>query len=183
MEYHVSTPLLPDDIKRFRIGDILYLSGTIFTARDKAHQKLLMVKSKKDLPFAPSAMALYHCGPLMKKTPRGWQVVTAGPTTSSRMNPFEDTLIKKYGVRFIIGKGGMDEKTQDALAKYQAVYTAFTGGAGVVAADAVVSVPAVYWLDELGMTEAVWVFQVKNFGPLVVAMDCRGNSLYQKCKE
>jgi tartrate/fumarate subfamily iron-sulfur-dependent hydro-lyase beta chain len=98
------------------------------------------------------------------------------------MELFEDRFLKRFGIRIIIGKGGMGEKTQQALAKYKAVYTSFTGGAGALAADSVETVVDVFWLKELGMPEAVWLFQMKDFGPLVVSMDAHGKSLYQKQK-
>jgi tartrate/fumarate subfamily iron-sulfur-dependent hydro-lyase beta chain len=179
MEYHLTTPIPNDTIKKLHIGDIIYLTGKIFTARDEAHRVMLQ-KEKKDLPFNPSEMALYHCGPLMKKTTKGWQVISAGPTTSGRMDLFEDQFIEKFGINIIIGKGGMGEKTKKALRKHGAIYTAYTGGAGALVAEKVEDVPAVYWLDEFGMPEAVWIFTVKEFGPLVVAMDAHGKSLYRE---
>lgn len=179
MEYHLKLPVSSGDIKKLHVGDIIFVSGSIFTARDEAHL-MMLEKEKNSLSFDPSEMALYHCGPLMKKTDGVWQVVSAGPTTSSRMEIFEDEFIEKYGVNIIIGKGGMGSRTQKALQKGDAVYTAYTGGAGALAADKVEEVPDVYWLDELGMPEAVWIFEVKEFGPLVVAMDSYGDSLYSK---
>ena len=124
-------------------------------------------------------MALFHCGPLMKKNGKKWKVVSAGPTTSSRMEIFEDKFIENFCINIIIGKGGMGEKTKKTLEKNTCVYASFTGGAGVLAADKVEEVLDVYWLDELGMTEAVWIFKVKEFGPMVVAMDSHGKSLYK----
>jgi len=179
LEYHFKLPVSTEDIKKLNVGDTIYISGKIFTARDEAHHKLLET-DKNNLPFDPSEMALYHCGPLMKKTNKGWQVVSAGPTTSSRMEIFEDKFIEKYGINIIIGKGGMGEKTERALQRYNVVYTAYTGGAGALAAEKVKEVPAVYWLEELGMPEAVWIFEVNEFGPLVVAIDSHGRSLYKK---
>ena len=178
MEYHLEIPLTAETVKKLHIGDVLYITGKIFTARDEAH-KIMLHKEKTDLPFNPSEMALYHCGPLMKKTPRGWNTISAGPTTSGRMELFEDRFIEKYGITVIIGKGGMGEKTKKALQKHNAVYTAYPGGAGALAADRVKDVHAVYWLDELGMPEAVWIFEVEEFGPLIVAMDSHGNSIYK----
>jgi len=140
----------------------------------------LLEADKSSLPFDPSEMALFHCGPLMKKTDTEWQVVSAGPTTSSRMEIFEDKFIEKYGINIIIGKGGMGDRTEKALQRYNAVYTAYTGGAGALAAEKVKEVPAVYWLEELGMPEAVWIFKVEEFGPLVVAIDSHGRSIYKK---
>ena len=178
MDYHVNLPLNQEMVKKMHVGDVLYLTGDIFTARDEAH-KVMLEKKTDDLPFTPSKMALYHCGPLMKKTTTRWEAVSAGPTTSGRMELFEDKFIEKYHITCIIGKGGMGEKTKNALQKFGAVYTAYTGGAGALAADKIVKVPAVYWLEEFGMPEAVWIFTVKDFGPLVIAMDAHGKSLYK----
>jgi tartrate/fumarate subfamily iron-sulfur-dependent hydro-lyase beta chain len=177
MEYHFDIPVTSDKIKKLRVGDIIYISGKIFTARDEAHAKML--KAGK-LPFNPSEMALYHCGPLMEKKGNGWKVVSAGPTTSGRMEIFEDKFMKKYGINIIIGKGGMGKKTKKALQKNTGVYTSYTGGAGALAAYHIEDVPAVYWLNKLGMPEAVWIFNVKEFGPLVVAMDSHGGSIYRE---
>ena len=179
MEYHLKLPVSSEDIKKLHVGDIIFVSGSIFTARDEAHL-MMLEKEKNSLSFDPSEMALYHCGPLMKKTDGVWQVVSAGPTTSSRMEIFEDEFIEKYGVNIIIGKGGMGKRTKKALEKHVGVYTAYTGGAGALAADKVEEVPGVYWLDELGMPEAVWIFKVKEFGPIVVAMDSYGKSIYDR---
>ena len=180
MEYHLNVPVKSDEIKKLRIGDIVYLTGTLFTARDEAHHMML---EKDKISFNPSDMGLYHSGPLMKKDGGKWQVVSAGPTTSSRMEIFEDKFIEKYGVNIIIGKGGMGDRTTKALKRYTSVYMAYTGGAGALAAEKVEEVPDVFWLDELGMPEAVWIFKVKDFGPLVVAMDSHGDSIYENLKK
>lgn len=179
MEYHIQLPATLKDISQLHVGDFIYISGDIFTARDEAHHKLLNME-KSNIPFNIADKALYHCGPLMKQLGDEWQVVSAGPTTSSRMEIFEDKFIEKIGTKIIIGKGGMGDRTQEALEKFTCVYTAYTGGAGALAADRVKNVPAVYWLEELGMPEAVWIFNVKEFGPLIVAMDSHGNSIYKK---
>ena len=176
MEYHLKTPIDSENIKKLRVGDIVYLSGTVFTARDAAHEIML---ENKDVPFDTSDMALYHCGPLMKKEKGEWKVVSAGPTTSSRMELFEYNFIKKFKTNFIIGKGDMGKNTQKALQKYISVYTSYTGGAGALAADSIKKVKDVYFLDKLGMAEAVWIFEVKEFGPLIVAMDSYGGSIYK----
>jgi len=180
-EYHFDLPISANDVKKLHAGDLMYISGFIFTARDEAHH-IMLKKNKKDVPFNPFKMALYHCGPLMKKVDDVWHVISAGPTTSSRMEIFEDDFIKKFGINLIIGKGGMGIHTHKALQKYGAVYTSFTGGAGALAADKIKEVSDVYWLDELGMPEAVWIFRVKEFGPLVVAMDSYGASIYSMSK-
>jgi fumarate hydratase subunit beta len=178
MEYHLTLPVPSPMIKKIHVGDIIYITGNIFTARDEAH-KMMLQKEKKSLPFNPSEMALYHCGPLMKKVQNKWQVVSAGPTTSGRMELFEDKFIEKFNVNIIIGKGGMGERTKDALQRYTAIYVAYSGGAGALAAECIEETTAVYWLEEFGMPEAVWIFTVKEFGPLIVAMDSYGKTLYK----
>ena len=182
MEYHLNLPASKEEIKKLKIRDVVYVTGKIFTARDEAHH-MMLEKDKSSLPFDPSEMALFHCGPLMKKEKGKWQVVSAGPTTSSRMEIFEDKFIEKFGINIIIGKGGMGERTEKALQKYICVYTSYTGGAGALAADKVEEVPRVYWLEELGMPEAAWIFKVKEFGPLVVAIDSHGESIYRNLKK
>jgi fumarate hydratase subunit beta len=177
MRYRFSLPISKNDIKKLNVGDIIYISGCIFTARDVAH-KMLLETDINTMTFDPSRMALFHCGPLIKENKQGYEVLSAGPTTSSRMELFENEFIKNFNIQIIIGKGGMGEKTRKALQKYGAVYTSYPGGAGVLAADKITEVVGVYWLEELGMTEAIWLFKVKDFGPLVVGMDSKGKSLY-----
>jgi fumarate hydratase subunit beta len=179
LEYHENLPLSSNVLKKLRLNDIIYVTGNIFTARDSAHMKMKGMEVK-DLPFNPSAMALYHCGPLMRKQKNRWIVISAGPTTSARMEEFEDVFLKRFGIHFIIVKGGMGKRTIKSLKKTGSVYAAFPGGAGVLAAEKITNVTQVYWLEELGMPEAVWIFEVKEFGPLVVAIDSRGQSLYQR---
>lgn len=178
MEYHVSLPFSSEFVKKLKINDVLYVTGKIFTARDSAHLKIRGLKPA-DLPFDPSGMGLYHCGPLMKKENDRWIAVSAGPTTSSRMEEFEDILLDRFDVHLIIGKGGMGQRTSKALKKTGSVYAAFPGGAGVLAAEKITKVADVFWLEELGMPEAVWVLEVTELGPLVVAMDSTGQSLYR----
>ncbi len=177
MEYHAALPVSSDFLKKLHVNDILYVTGKLFTARDCAHEKMRAM-DPKDLPFDPSGMALYHCGPLMKQEQGKWTVVSAGPTTSSRMEDVEDIILDRFAVHMIIGKGGMGERTAKALKKTGSVYAAFPGGVGVLAAEKIIGVSQVFWLEELGMPEAVWILEVKEFGPLVVAMDSHGNSLY-----
>ena len=114
MEYHFNLPVSLENIRKLKVGDIIYISGKIFTARDEAHHKMLNAE-KNTLLFNPSDMALFHCGPLMKKKLGKWEVVSAGPTTSSRMEIFEDQFIEKFGINIIIGKGGMGKRTETAL--------------------------------------------------------------------
>jgi fumarate hydratase subunit beta len=182
MEYHVNLPIPSDMLRQLRVNDVLFVTGSMFTARDCAHEKMRGMKPT-DLPFNPSGMGLYHSGPLMKKENGAWVALSAGPTTSSRMEDVEDVILDRYGIHLIIGKGGMGERTRKALKKTGSVYAAFPGGAGVLAAEKIIRVPEVYWLEELGMPEAVWILEVKEFGPLVVAMDSSGASLYRSKTE
>lgn len=158
--------------------DVVYLSGVVVTARDQAHRRALeFFKDKKKLPVNLEGLAVFHCGPVVKKNADQWVVVAAGPTTSTRMEGVEAQFIEGSKVRMIIGKGGMGQLTAEALAKFGAVYCVFTGGAAVLAAQTVKRVLSVNWLD-LGEPEAMWQFEVDKFGPLVVALDTRGGNLF-----
>ena len=177
--YRLSTPISEETVRKLQVNDTVYLSGTIVTARDAAHRRALRFhKQGKQLPVDLDGLAVFHCGPLMKEGADGWSVVAAGPTTSSRMEPFEDEFIENFRVRVVVGKGGMGKKTADAMKRYGAVYGAFTGGAAVLAAKAVKQVKGVEWSD-LGMPEAMWILEVEDFGPLTVAIDTHGNNLFE----
>lgn len=177
--YKLKTPISEEDVRQLKVNDTLYLTGTIVTARDAAHKKALdLHKDGVQMPIDLRGLAVFHSGPIIKRAGDGWKVVAAGPTTSSRMEPFEEDFIKNFKVRVVVGKGGMGKKTVDAMKRYGAVYGAFTGGAAVLAAKAIKQVKGVYWSD-LGMPEAMWVLQVEEFGPLTVAIDSHGNSLFE----
>lgn len=174
------TPILEKDIRRLRVGDIVFVTGTLFTARDAAHRRMVhYLKEMRQLPFRFDGLPLYHCGPLVRKVNGEWSVLAAGPTTSMRMEPFEDEVIRNLGVRLVIGKGGMGERTRKTLREFGAAYAVFTGGTAVLAAEHVKKVKQVEWLD-LGVPEAVWVFEVEAFGPIVIGIDSDGNSLFEK---
>ncbi|WMW23319.1 FumA C-terminus/TtdB family hydratase beta subunit [Methanolobus mangrovi] len=176
MEYRLTTPLQKEDIGKLKAGDIVYLSGTIFTARDEAHARILeMYQEKEELPFDLEGSVIYHCGPLMKEDEGKWEVVAAGPTTSARMSKMTPKLLEIHEVRAFVGKGGMDNVT-DAM-ENKAVYLAFTGGCAALAAISIEKVNTVHWLD-LGMPEAVWELEVNEFGPLVVGIDSHNNDLF-----
>jgi len=177
--YKLQTPLSEADIRKLKVNDVVYISGIIFTARDQAHRRALeLAKEGKKPPIDMTGLAVFHCGPIVKKEGDKWIAVAAGPTTSTRMDLFEDEFIKNFGVRVVIGKGGMGKKTTDAMKQHGAIYGAFTGGAAVLAAKAVKNVKNVEWLD-LGMPEALWIFEVEEFGPLTVAIDSHGNNLFE----
>jgi tartrate/fumarate subfamily iron-sulfur-dependent hydro-lyase beta chain len=176
--HHLTTPLGRDDIMDLQAGDIVYLSGTIYTARDEAHLRILeLTYEGKPLPFDLEGAVLYHCGPLMQKEGGGWRTVAAGPTTSARMTDMTPQVLDNYNVRAIIGKGGM--KNIALVLEDRCVYLAYTGGCAALAVDMIKDVRDVHWLD-LGMPEAVWVLEVENFGPLVVGVDAKGRDLYEE---
>ena len=180
--YKFKTPISEEEIRKLRVNDVLYVSGTMFTARDQAHKRALeCFKQGKPLPLSLEGLAVFHCGPIVKKKEDRWTIVAAGPTTSTRMEIFEDEFIKNFRVKVIIGKGGMGKRTTEAMAKYGAVYGAFTGGAAILAAKAIKSVRTVEWLD-LGMPEAMWILEVEEFGPLAIAIDSHGNNLFEDVK-
>lgn len=176
--YHFKTPISEEDVRKLKVNDVLYVTGTIVTARDQAHRRALeYFQQQKPLPLNLEGLAVFHCGPVVSKQGEKWIAVAAGPTTSTRMDIFEDEFIKNFKVRVVIGKGGMGKKTTDAMAKYGAVYGAFTGGAAILAAKAIKKVKGVEWLD-LGTPEALWIFEVEDFGPLAVAIDSHGNNIF-----
>ncbi|MDG6243857.1 MAG: FumA C-terminus/TtdB family hydratase beta subunit [Methanolobus sp.] len=176
MEYRLRTPLKKDDILKIKAGDIVYLSGTMFTARDEAYARILeMAEEHKELPFDLEGAVIYHCGPLMNETADGWEVVAAGPTTSARMSKMTPKLLELHQVRAFVGKGGMDN-VKEAM-ENKAVYLAFTGGCAALAAMAIENVLRVHWKD-LGMPEAVWELEVKDFGPLVAGIDSHKNDMF-----
>lgn len=176
--YKLKTPISEADTRKLKVNDVLYITGTIVTARDQAHRRALeYFKEGKPLPMSLEGLAVFHCGPVMSKEGDKWIAVAAGPTTSTRMDLFEDEFIRNFKVRVVIGKGGMGKKTTDAMERYGAVYGAFTGGAAILAARAIKNVKSVEWFD-LGMPEAMWIFEAQEFGPLAVAIDSHGNNLF-----
>ena len=177
------TPISEVEIRKLHVNDVVYLSGRVVTARDQAHKRALeYFKGGKALPVDLEGLAVYHCGPVMKKEGAKWVAVAAGPTTSTRMEAFEDEFIQCSKARVIIGKGGMGKRTTDAMGKFGAVYCAFTGGAAVLAAQKIKCVVRVEWLD-LGLPEALWVLEVEEFGPLVVGIDSHGRNLFLEVAE
>ncbi|MFW6071222.1 MAG: FumA C-terminus/TtdB family hydratase beta subunit [Candidatus Bipolaricaulota bacterium] len=180
----LQTPLDPEEVNGLRVNDPFKITGKIFTARDAAHEKLLGLKEEgEEPPFELSASPCFHCGPVMKKDNEVWKVISAGPTTSIRMEIFEPDFMEEFGTKIFIGKGGMGEETSKALEKYGGVYAQFTGGAGSLMAGSVEKVVDVFYLEELGVPEAVWLLEVVEFGPLLVTMDSNGDSIHREISE
>ena len=177
MKKILSTPLTYDQIKDLHIGDTVYFTGLLATCRDSGHGRVIR-EGKLPERFSFKDHAVYHAGPIIGTDKDGKQsVVSVGPTTSRRMEAVEADFIKKTGVRLIIGKGGMMEQTAAACKEYGAIHCAFPGGCAVVAAQAVEEIVDVEW-EDFGMAEALWVLRVKEFGPLIVSIDTRGNNLF-----
>ncbi|HHQ44884.1 MAG TPA: fumarate hydrolyase [Candidatus Altiarchaeales archaeon] len=173
----ITSPLTEEVARSLKAGDKVELSGIIVTARDAAH-KHLVENRPENVPLKLDGGAIYHCGPVV----RDEKVVAAGPTTSIREEAYEADVIKKYGVRAVIGKGGMGEKTLKALCDFGAVYLSAVGGAAQVIAKSVEEIVGVHMLEEFGEPEAFWVLRVKNL-PLIVSMDSHGRSLYKDVEE
>lgn len=180
--FHLDVPILKEDIEDIRIGDLIYLTGTLVTARDDVH--LRVVKQADLLPLSLINGAIFHAGPIMKETEieNHYEVISIGPTTSMRMERYEKEFLEQTGVRLVIGKGGMGTRTADACRALSCLHAVFPGGCAVLAASQVEEVEAVHWL-ELGMPEALWVMRVKEFGPLLVSIDRKGNNLFEEQKE
>ena len=172
----IQTPLDETTIRSLRVGDEVFLSGLVVTARDVAHKFMVEKRPSFLRPFLRGS-ALYHCGPVMKKERNTWKAVAAGPTTSIREEPFTADVIQAYRVRAIIGKGGMGPRTLEACRRFGCAYLHATGGAAVSLAQRIVHVRDVLKLEEFGMPEAFWLFEVENF-PAVVTMDASGASLH-----
>jgi len=171
-------PTNEETIRRLRVGDQVGITGTIVTARDAAHHYLIQTDGLEVRDFLRGG-AIYHCGPVVGREGAEWRFIAAGPTTSIREEIFEADVIARYGVRGIIGKGGMGEKTLAACREHGCVYLDAVGGLAVVLAQSVRRVLNVFKLDEFGPPEAMWVIEVERF-PATVAMDTHGNSIYRE---
>lgn len=177
--HRLPTKISESEARRMRAGDRVFLTGELLTMRDMAHLRALeLLRSGKELPFQLEGRFIYHSGPLVK----GRTVVSAGPTTSIRMERSEAELIRQSGLRGIVGKGGMGAATAAALIDCGAVYLEYPGGAGALAAKATRGIRGVHWRD-LGDPEAVWAIAVEDFGPCFVSMDSHGGSLRNQVKK
>ncbi|HOU55150.1 MAG TPA: FumA C-terminus/TtdB family hydratase beta subunit [Myxococcota bacterium] len=171
-------PVSEEVLRGLTIGQELLLSGTVVTARDMGH-KFLVEAFRPDFADLLQGAFVYHCGPIMVREGEGWRVVSAGPTTSNREEPYQAEVIARYRIAGVIGKGGMGEKTSRALQQHGAVYLHAVGGAGTLLARRVRRVREVRMLQEFGVPEAFWVLEVEDF-PVVVTMDARGGSLHRE---
>ena len=175
----LSSPFTESKIRALKVGDEVLISGILFTGRDAVH-KYLHEGGKLPPGVNLRDGILYHCGPVVLKDEQGnWKVTAAGPTTSIREEPYQGEIIKQFGIRGVIGKGGMGDKTLAACKESGCVYLHAVGGAAQVLAECIKRVRNVYLLEKFGSPEAIWELEVENF-PVVVTMDAHGNSLHRE---
>jgi fumarate hydratase class I len=175
----LSFPFSEEKIRALKVGDEVSISGVVFTGRDAVHKYL---HEGGLLPPGVSLRdgLLYHCGPVVMKQPDGsWKATAAGPTTSIREEPYQAQIIRDFGIRGVIGKGGMGDRTLAACREYGCVYLHAVGGAAQVLAGCIKKVRNVYFYEKFGPPEAIWEFEVEDF-PAVVTIDSHGNSLHKE---
>jgi len=189
----LQTPITEEQIRSLHTGDLVSLSGIVVTARDAAHKLMIENFIRTDSISRPELYAklkplldggvIYHCGPVVAQNEDGsYRFVAAGPTTSIREEPYETEVIAHFGVRAVVGKGGMGPKTLAGCQQHGAVYLHAVGGAASLIASTVEEVVDVFLKDELGVPEAFWVIRVKNW-QLVVTMDSHGSSLHEQIQQ
>jgi len=175
------TPISAEDLKDIRIGDIVYLDGSLTTCRDVAHRRV--VEEGRQIPVDVRGNAILHAGPIIRPLENDkFEMVSVGPTTSMRMEKFEYDFVKITGVRVIVGKGGMKENTERACKEFGAIHCVFPAGNAVVAAVEVEEIVRAEWRD-LGMPETLWNCRVKEFGPLIVSIDSQGRNYFEEKKK
>ncbi len=172
----LSAPFTEDKIRSLKVGDMVEITGTVLTGRDAVHKWL---HDGNEPPISLKDAIIYHCGPVVLKKKGKWVVTAAGPTTSSREEPYQAGIIEKHGIRAVIGKGGMGEKTRQACQKFGCVYLHAVGGAAQVLAESITEVKNVHLMEKFGSPEAIWELQVEKF-PVVVTIDAHGNSLHKE---
>jgi len=175
----LTTPIDQAAVRQLKVGDEVSITGVLYTGRDAVHKYL---HEGGQLPPGVNLQGgvLYHCGPVVIKDSEGnWKCVAAGPTTSIREEPYQWQVIRDVGLRAVIGKGGMGDKTLEACKQYGCVYLHAIGGAAQVLAQCIQRVPNVYLMEQFGAPEAIWQFEVLDF-PAVVTMDSHGNSLHKE---
>jgi len=165
-------------VRKLKAGDVVLVSGTMFTGRDAVHKYLY---KGGHIPHIQDAV-LYHCGPVVLEENGNYRVMAAGPTTSIREEPYQAHVIERYGIKAVVGKGGMGAKTLEACKKFGCVYLHAIGGAAQIYARCVKETPHVYLKEEFGSPEAVWEMHVEDF-PAVVTMDSHGRSLHAEIGE
>lgn len=176
-EYRLRTPIGKDEVVQLRSGDVLYVSGEVFTSRDRT-QKLIL-ENRNRLPVPLQGLVEFHAGPIVRRKDSNWEIVSIGPTTSFRMENNEYEFINGTGIGGIIGKGGMGSRTREACREFKAFYGILPGGAAALIAKRVKRIIGVYWLEELGIPEAMWHLEVADLGPIMIVIDAFGEDLYE----
>ena len=167
-------------LKEMRVGDTVYITGTVVTLRDLGHRRAVeMLKRGEKIPVDLRGLAVFHAGPIVRRVGEEWKIVSIGPTTSARMDIYVYDLVKLSGVALIVGKGGMGVNARRACREFGAVYVELVGGTAPLITKAIRGVEAVYWLD-LGFPEAMWVLRVENLGPAIVTIDTEGRDLHEE---
>ena len=180
MKRILTTPIRDEDLEDLNVGDVVYLTGRLVTCRDVAHRRL--IEQGRELPVKLEGGAIFHAGPIVRRKDDGkFEMVSIGPTTSMRMEKFEREFIKQTGVKLIVGKGGMGPETAAGCQEGKAVHAIFPGGCAVLAATLVEEIEGAEWQD-LGMPETLWINRVREFGPLIISIDTKGNNLMQQNK-
>lgn len=171
----LEAPFTEEKIRALKVGDMVEITGMVFTGRDAVHKWL---HDGNEPPISFKDGIIYHCGPVVMKKGGKWVVTAAGPTTSIREEPYQAGIIEKHGLRGVIGKGGMGEKTRQACQKFGCVYLHAIGGAAQVLAEAIKEVKNVHGYEQFGSPEAIWELRVEGFSA-VVTIDSHGNSLHK----
>jgi L(+)-tartrate dehydratase beta subunit len=178
MHYDFTTPLSDPEVRKLRVNDTVSLHGTLFGIRDAT--QIHMFDRGRRTRFDMKGHAVIHTAPNVRKTAKGYEPVCVGTTTSDRMERFTRPLMRDYGVRFVIGKGGLGKQSAEAFAEMGGAYLAIIGGTAALETTWIEAIEDVD-LDDLN-PESLWKFRVKGFGPLLVAMDSHGGSLYAQVK-
>lgn len=179
-EYHLTAPFDEATMRKLQLEDRVFLDGTLFGIRDATQQRIF--DEGMPPPADLTGAVCIHTAPGVRKRPDGgFEKVSIGTTTSTRMDRFVPGLLEQYGVRAIVGKGGLLSGSVDAMQRFGAVYLAIVGGAAALETLQIEEIEKVWWEDL--MPECLWKFRVKNFGPLIVAIDAHGNSLYKRVQE
>jgi tartrate/fumarate subfamily iron-sulfur-dependent hydro-lyase beta chain len=175
----LTLPLAEKDVRELAAGQMVLLSGMLVTGRDRLHKYLFHERPPKEaLPFVLEGSVLYHTGPVVKDE----RIIAAGPTTSNRVEMYEPWVIEHYGLRGVMGKGGMGQKTLEALEKFGCVYLHAIGGAAACLADRIKRIVGSWKAEEFGAAEAMWLLEVEDF-PAVVTMDAHGRSLHAEIEK
>lgn len=170
---HLKYPFTKEAIKELKVGDMVLITGKLFTGRDAVHKR---IHDGTKPPVDLNNQIIYHCGPVVLEEKGKYRVTAAGPTTSIREEPYQWEVMRDHGILGVIGKGGMGPKTLQGCKDYGCVYMHAIGGAAQVLAEKIKSVDNVFWKD-LGSPEAIWELSVEEF-PVVITMDSHGNSLH-----